>query len=219
MKFVQLTKNKFNIKEQNQPTTAGILIFLVLIIAVCIFSFLPVTMFYSWIFGLLVGFVLQRSRICFTAALREPFLFGMTALTRALILSLMITTLGFALFQYFQVISGAALPGKIIPPGWNITIGGFIFGIGAAISGGCASGSLVRTGEGFQMQWVALLGFVFGSVHGAYDAGFWYQLFKENTLSHLPSLLGWWEALLLQMLFLGLLYYLARNRENKKFSL
>ena len=156
----------------------------------------------SWLFGLMVGFTLQKSRICFTAALRDPVIFGMTALLRALILSLMLTTLGFAILQFSQSINGLELSGKIIPLGWNIPIGGFIFGLGAAISGGCASGTLVRMGEGFKMQWLVIIGFIGGSIHGAYDTRFWYQLFNEASISHIPSRIGWPLGIIIQLLVL-----------------
>lgn len=34
-----------------------------------------------WMFGILFGIVLQRSRFCFTAAFRDPWLTGSTSLT------------------------------------------------------------------------------------------------------------------------------------------
>ena len=202
-----------------QVKIAVLFIFAIFLICLWVYVYLPSGMLYSLLFGLMVGFVLQRSRICFTAALRDPFLFGMTGVLRALILSLIITTIGFSIFQYLQVSGGAALPGKIISPGLNIPIGGIIFGIGAAISGGCASGTLVRMGEGFQLQWLAFVGFVFGSVHGAYDAGFWYQFFRENFRSHLPEIFGWKSAILIQLMVLILLYYYSYHHEKKRFDL
>ncbi len=42
-----------------------------------------------------------------------------------------------------------------------------MFGIGMVIAGGCASGTLMRVGEGFAMQMLSLLFFVIGSLIGA----------------------------------------------------
>jgi hypothetical protein len=169
------------------------------------------------VFGLTVGFILQRSRICFTAALRDPLLFGMTELTRALILSMMIVTIGYAGLQYYQVSNGLAMTGKFVSLGWHLPIGAFVFGLGAAVSGGCASGTLIRMGEGFQMQWVVFIGFIIGSVHGTHDAGWWYSLFKIDKV-HLPSLLGWKKGVLIQFLLLGGLYLLFYWWEKYNFE-
>lgn len=164
---------------------------------------------YSWIFGLSIGFVLQRSRICFVSAFRDPFLFKLTNVTKAIIISLMITSSGYAIYQSLQISSGAQPTGLFVPLGWHIPIGAVIFGIGAAISGGCASGTLSRAGEGFQLQWVALVGFIIGSVHGGYDFDWWYQKFMKGPIIHLPSLLGWLPTLILQFSFFILQYYIS----------
>ena len=180
--------------------------------------FVPTVLAYSWLFGLAVGFILQRSRICFTAAVRDPLLFGMTELTRGLILSLMVSSLGFAALQYYRLSQGLSLLGRFVPLGWQIPIGAFIFGLGAAVSGGCASGTLMRIGEGFAMQAVVLIGFIIGSTHGAHDAGWWYQLIGEQEATHLPALLGWKKALVLQCGLLILLYLFAYWWERYQFD-
>lgn len=47
----------------------------------------------------------------------------------------------------------------------NTVVGGIIFGIGMVIAGGCASGMLMRIGEGFEMHLITLVGF------SGHDAG------------------------------------------------
>ncbi|MTI58848.1 MAG: YeeE/YedE family protein [Firmicutes bacterium] len=203
-----------------QPVIGLLLIFT----ALFIFNYLRVqpvpALASNWLFGLSVGFILQRSRICFTAAARDPFLFGMTGLTRAILIALMITSVGYYGFQYYQSVQGVSISGNFVPLGWHIPIGAFIFGLGASISGGCASGTLVRLGEGFQLQIIVLIGFIIGSVHGAHDASFWYNLFEieSRKFLHLPSLIGWIPALVIQLIILGLLYHLSYFREKNEFS-
>ncbi|WP_245547397.1 YeeE/YedE thiosulfate transporter family protein [Halobacteroides halobius] len=192
------------------------LVLLTIIIAYLVYNLLSTGLAFAWVFGLLIGFTLQRSKICFTAALRDPLLFGMTGATRAIILSLIITTLGYAGMQYYQLAHGLNLVGKFTPLGWHIPLGAFIFGIGAAISGGCASGTLVRLGEGFQLQIVVLIGFIIGSTHGAYDGAWWYHLFSETKV-HLPSIIGWKLGIGLQLVVLVLLYVVAYLWEKHKF--
>lgn len=194
----------------------------ILIISVIISYYLKasfsVQFLYAWVFGLTVGFILQRSKICFVAALRDPFLFGLTELTRAIILALVIASLGFAAIQYYQQINGLMISGKLISIGWHIPIGAFIFGLGAALGGGCASGTLMRLGEGFQLQWVVLLGYILGTMQGTHDAGWWYSLANDNLTVHLPTLIGELPAVGLQLFLLGVLYLLCWLWEKYKFS-
>ncbi|WP_035571887.1 YeeE/YedE thiosulfate transporter family protein [Halonatronum saccharophilum] len=211
-------KKSLEINFPKQRRMSFLIALFSLLIYICLYSYIDSTLAYSWIFGLLVGFTLQRSRICFTAALRDPILFGMTELARAIILSLFIMTIGYFLIQIYQLSQGLPLPGRFVTLGWHIPIGALIFGIGAALSGGCASGTLVRIGEGFRLQWIALLGFIFGSTHGAYDGDRWYRLFTDIDFPHLPNLIGWRWAILIQLLLLIILYVLAYLWEKYKFG-
>ena len=54
---------------------------------------------FIWAIGLGFGYVLQRSRFCFTASLRDPVLTGGTALTKAVIIALALGSLGYAALQ------------------------------------------------------------------------------------------------------------------------
>jgi uncharacterized protein len=108
--------------------------------------------------------------------------------------------------------------GNIKPMGINTAIGAFIFGIGAVISGGCASGTLMRMGEGFAQQWLAFVFFVIGSVLGAII------MVPMNTIPalvgkpvFLPDALGgWMPAIILQFGLLALVYLLADWWGKKK---
>ena len=211
-------KRNFNSSKLGmQRKLGGGFLLVALLIYLLLYLFLPPLFAYSWLFGLVLGFILQRSRICFTAAIRDPLLFGMTELSRGLILSLMVSSIGFAGLQYYRLNQGLSLIGRFVPLGWQIPIGAFVFGLGAAVSGGCASGTLMRIGEGFQMQLIVLIGFILGSTHGAHDAGWWYQLVGKQEVTHLPSILGWKQALLLQFGLLLILYLFAYWWEKYKF--
>lgn len=172
----------------------------------------------SWIMGILLGFTLQKSRFCFTASLRDPVLTGGTSLSKAVITTIAIASVGFAAIQYKAFLAGQPIPGNISPSGIHIAIGAFIFGIGMVIAGGCASGTLMRVGEGFTMQWLALIFFVIGSLWGVKDLGFWKKLFvNKNFAIFIPNVIGWIPALLLQFGLLFGLYILADwfgNRNN-----
>lgn len=174
----------------------------------------------AWIFGIAFGFVLQRSRFCFTASLRDPVLTGGTSLTKAVIIAFAVATAGFAAIQYSAVLKGAEkIPGFVSPVGIHVAIGATMFGMGMVIAGGCASGTLMRMGEGFAMQWMSIIGFMVGSLWGAHDFGWWQaHFFKGAPAIHLPSVLGWPAAVFGQLALLGALYVLADRYEKSRTS-
>ncbi|HBR29048.1 MAG TPA: transporter [Firmicutes bacterium] len=173
----------------------------------------------SWIFGIAFGIVLQKSRFCFTAAFRDPVLTGSTSLTKAVIIAVAVASVGFGAIQYAAVTKGGTLPGFVSPVGWHVAIGALMFGIGMVISGGCASGTLMRVGEGFMMQWLSLIFFVLGTLWGAHDYSWWKSIFIDGTSGvHLPSVLGWPLGIVLQLTVLGLLYILADRWGNRQKS-
>ena len=115
-----------------------------------------------WIFGIVFGMILQRSRFCFTAAFRDPILTGSTSLTRAVFLAISIGTIGFTALSFGSVLSGGKPVGmdSVEPLSILTILGGILFGVGMVIAGGCASGTLMRFGEGYQLQWVSFIFFI-----------------------------------------------------------
>jgi len=171
----------------------------------------------SWSFGICFGVVLQKSRFCFTAGFRDPILTGSTSLTKAVIIAVAIATVGFGAVQYAAASKGGAIAGSISPAGWHVAIGSIMFGIGMVISGGCASGTLMRVGEGFVMQWITLFFFVLGTLWGVRHWAFWQRLFFDGAPRvHLPSVLGWPLAITLQLVVLGALYIVADKWGNRQ---
>lgn len=193
-----------------QLPAAYILILLNTIVLIFLRLHLPVIVL-PWLFGLLFGFVLQRSRFCFAAASRDIFLIGNTMLTRALLLAFIVSTLGFLMLEILT--PGMELlftQGKVQPVGIFTAVGAFLFGIGMVVAGGCASGMLMRMGEGYLMQWIVLPGFLLGSAVGAWHLGWWYEHFIANAKAiFLPHLLGWPLAVLIQLFLLITLYFIS----------
>jgi uncharacterized protein len=196
-------------KRRNQLPIAITILVIVIVFAV-FEGLLSPSLAIAWIFGIAFGVVLQKSRFCFTAAFRDPVLTGGTSLTKAVLTAISIALVGFAIIQFITIQAGKGVPGAINPAGINVAIGALMFGIGAVISGGCASGTLMRVGEGFMMQWLSLIFFVVGSLWGARDFGWWQQnVIASSPKVYLPSLLGWPLAFILQLAVLGGLYFLA----------
>ena len=172
------------------------------------------------IFGVVFGMILQRSRFCFTAAFRDPVITGSTSLTRAVFLAIAVGTIGFSALSLYSISTGGKPMGtdSVAPLSILTIIGGVMFGIGMVTAGGCASGTLMRVGEGFQLQWVALLCFMLGSVAGAWAMGFLAPLGKANIKVYLPDHLGWAGALIFQFALIAIVYVLAIKWQKKKYS-
>ncbi len=186
-----------------------------------------------WMTGIAFGFILQRSRFCFTASMRDPYLTGSTSVTKAVLIAFAITTIAFTAIKYGAYANGLAIPGQsyIAPVSVATGVGAFMFGIGMVIAGGCASGTLMRIGEGFWMQVIALFFFIVGSFLGAATFGWWERTFIVGAPRiFLPDLfggtdgigndgLGWIGGLVLNLLIIAIIYVIAHkwgNRKNKE---
>lgn len=171
------------------------------------------------LFGLAFGVILQRSRFCFTASMRDPWITGSTSVTRAVLIACSIATIGFTAIKYAAFTGGNPIPGmdNVGQISLALIVGAVIFGIGMVIAGGCASGTLMRVGEGFTMQMLALLFFVIGSLWGAHDMGWWRaHVIKDAPSVFLPDVFGWLGALLVQFLIILLLYIASVKWQEKK---
>ncbi|WP_346921115.1 YeeE/YedE thiosulfate transporter family protein [Clostridium sp. UBA7339] len=170
--------------------------------------------------GIIIGIILRYSRFCFTAAFRDPFTSGNTRGLRGMILAMIVSTVGFAVIQSGYIhnkgIDYNLIPGAVSSVGIHVMIGAFIFGIGMVLAGGCASGVLMRIGEGHALHWVVLIGFIIGTLLGAKDYSFWYEHFIKDAktiyfLEHFDLKI----VVLVQIVVLIILYKLALRYENR----
>ncbi|WP_456475573.1 YeeE/YedE thiosulfate transporter family protein [Candidatus Pyrohabitans sp.] len=113
----------------------------------------------GFVFGVAIGFVLERGQFCMASAFRDFFLFRHTQILRAVMLYLALLTPAFFLFNRMGLIETYPY---IKEAGLFTVMGGIIFGIGMVLAGGCASGTLYRIGEGYVTSMVALLGMLVG---------------------------------------------------------
>jgi len=177
----------------------------------------------AWFFltGLIFGYILQRSRFCFTASMRDPYLTGSTTVTRAVLVAFAITTVAFAAIKYGYFKNGNAIPGMsfVVPISVATVVGAFMFGVGMVIAGGCASGTLMRVGEGFTMQMLSIVFFIVGSLWGAHDFGWWkYTFISKGKAIFLPDVFGWVGAVFVQLLVIFFLYIAAEKWQEAKSS-
>jgi hypothetical protein len=111
---------------------------------------------YIW-FGVAYGMMLQYGRFCFASASRDLFAAGVPRMAVGIIIALI----------FFSIVQAILCATKLstfhpAPMGIHMIIGGFIFGIGMVIAGGCASGSLYKCGEGNGTSMLVVLGICFG---------------------------------------------------------
>ncbi len=97
---------------------------------------------YLW-FGFVYGMALQYGRFCFSSAFRDLFAVGVPRMA----VGIMIATILFAFVASIITAMGLSTFHPA-PTSVHSAIGGLIFGIGMVFSGGCASGSLYKSGEG-----------------------------------------------------------------------
>ena len=195
----------------------GVILFAIMVIIAFLFQGINPKAGFILFIGIALGYTLQRSRFCFTASLRDPILTGGTNLTKAVIIALALSSIGFMAINMSKIgldmsaYDLSIIAGNVKPVGINTAIGAFLFGIGAVIAGGCASGTLMRMGEGFAQQWLAFVFFVIGSVIGVII------VIPMKTVPiltgkaiFLPAVLGGWvPAIILQFGLLALVYLLA----------
>src|SRR5512136_459769 len=97
---------------------------------------------YVW-FGFVYGMCLQYGRFCFSSAFRDLFAVGVPRM----LVGIVIATVLFGVTASAVTASGMSAF-HAAPFGIHSVIAGIVFGVGMVISGGCASSSLYKTGEG-----------------------------------------------------------------------
>src|SRR5512147_442944 len=121
--------------------------------------------------GAAVGWSMQRGRFCINSAFREV-LFQDYTMFRAYFIAVVVAMVGANLFEDMGWLlqsdgSGGMVAGELyrqafVP--WANVIGGYVFGMGIVLAGGCGSGILFRVGEGTLAYVMAVGGFFFGIV-------------------------------------------------------
>lgn len=102
--------------------------------------------------GVVLGIVLQRGRFCVTGMLRDIFLQRSWRTFVALLIVIAVHAIGIAALTSTGVIAPeypSFAPAAVI-------VGGFVFGLGIILAGGCASGTWYRAAEGLTGSWIAL---------------------------------------------------------------
>ena len=184
-----VSKDVLRKQKKNQPLL-GVIILLVGILLAVVYDELDYSIRSGFlIFGLVIGIIMQRTRFCFVRAFREPFMTGDGGASKAVALAVIISVIGFSILKWSDMKDWEA---QVFAGFWfGSLVGGIIFGIGMSLTGGCASGTLWRAGEGHIKLWIALIAF---ALSGSYFRE-WLAIsgwsMKLGEPLFIPDLIGW----------------------------
>lgn len=136
---------------------------------------------YIW-FGFAYGMMLQYGRFCFASASRDLFAAGVPRMAVGILLGLIFFSLVAAFLTAKDMTTFHAGP-----IGIHEVIGGLIFGVGMVLSGGCASGSLYKIGEGNGTSILAILGISFGQAIFADVGGIFNKFLPKEWVNNALS--------------------------------
>lgn len=153
---------------------------------------------------------------------REPHMTGDATMAKSVALSIFIVAVGAAVLKYGVDVRFEGDP--VLAPmnyvrgtfGWGGVVGGFVFGLGAMLAGGCGSGTLWRVGEGQMKLWLVVP--VFGISSSLTTAWFKANDFEADGVLgakiYLPDVLGYGPTLLLVALSMAIWYLIVTWNED-----
>lgn len=131
--------------------------------------------------GAAAGFVMHRSGYCLAAMFRDPFLFRDFFLLRTLLLLVVVSMLSFEGARRAGLLPFYPFP-LLGPPSLANLAGGFLFGIGMVLAGGCVVGTLYKMGAGGLASGFAFLGLIAGSALYAEIHPAWARFAKAGSI-------------------------------------
>jgi uncharacterized membrane protein YedE/YeeE len=208
---------------------AGVIVLIVVIVLAYSYSDTNPVMSWFIIIASLMGLISQRSRFCIVKSFRDPFMSGESHGTVGVIAGLLVSLVGFTVIKYFTIgdISEVSQRAReltwVFPNFWGkALIGGFIFGLGMTIAGGCAVGTLWRVGEGQIKLWFSLIGMVvFSPLSNSYVVPFVDSILPQGAKfrAYLPDYIGYDGAFFLVLLILiGWYAFVKWNERTGRFS-
>ena len=116
----------------------------------------PATALLPVVVGLAFGTLLQKSRRCFVSALRDFVAVKETRVLNGLLAGVVVMTV------FWSSLTTLGVVDSLWTPDWGVTslLGGFVFGVGTTVAGGCAAGTLFRASRG-NLEFLLTLVFVF----------------------------------------------------------
>ena len=132
------------------------------------------------VLGLLTGVVMYLSDFCIAGMFRDLFLLRRFVMMRYLALLVVSSMILFELARQMGFLPLYPFPLLYSPTPANL-IGGFLFGTGMVLAGGCVVGTLYKMGSGSVLSATAFIGLVAGSGLYAEIHPFWASFVKSTT--------------------------------------
>ena len=120
-----------------------------------------------------LGAALLQANFGFTGGLRALIAERRSAGVRAQLVLIAATLLLFAPVLAAGEAFGAPVRGFVVPVGWALLLGAFLFGVGMQLGGGCGSGTLYTAGAGAPRMGLTLASFVGGATLAAWQDALW----------------------------------------------
>ena len=149
-------------------------------IPLLIYAPILAVIFYA-ILGFLFGGYAEKKTYCMVIATHQVMGLRYSSIYEIILISIAVSALGTGILVAIGAVpvvdAYAFLPGA----GWFTLLGSFIFGFGMMLGQGCMVGMLWKSGSGYIVNWVELLGLALGSIIFAFP------LFNWMNLSY------WWK--------------------------
>ena len=232
-KFPGITSGKtktFAFKSDNkyfQPIL-GVLVFLLGFSVLFLYEYAPEKSLYIYVIafgfiGLLIGFILHRSRFCIVRALREMFISGDSSAIIAVLAGLLVSLVGFTAITFLDPTKTGFVANNVWSAG---LLGGTIFGFGMVIAGGCVVGSIWRAGEGQVKLMLSVVGMMItGPLTAKFIVGPLNDLLNSNEITalstqYIPDIqiagytVGPLGAMFIVLMFVFIWYIIAKWNER-----
>ena len=169
-----------------------------------------------------LGYTMQRGRWCMVQGFREPHMTGDCTLAKSVALSIFLVAVGAAVLKYGVAMRAGGDPvlhsayyvrGTF---GWGGVVGGFLFGLGAMMAGGCGSGTLWRVGEG-QIKLcvvVPIFGITSSLMTWWFKSAGYEAAGKLGKKIYMPDVMGYGPTLLLIAVVMMLWYIIVTWNED-----
>ena len=167
--------------------------------------------------GAILGVVMQRGRFCVTGMIRDIFLQRSWRGFVALLVVIAVHAIGLAALTSTGVIA----PDHTTFAPAAVIVGGFLFGLGIILAGGCASGTWYRSAEGLVGSWIALAMYALSAAAMKYGAlrglDTWMKSW-DTGLTTIPKALGvspWWFVVAISVItFISVRRFRARDTKR-----
>ena len=160
----------------------------------------------SAVLAFVVGFCIQRASVCAVRATEQWVYHRRTSRLRAFFSAAAWS--GIAILPLAWRHPGSAMLAEDAPVTWTVLVGGALFGLGAALNGACALGTVGKLTRGRTDYLATLVGIILGAI-----AAIRLDLHSEATIPSIlskPNWLGWVALIAFGAVVLPVLQQLRR---------